>query len=716
MGFRFAEIVLYACIPFVLLIFGMMPPARAVVASTVFSWLFLPNISIAVPGLPDFSKTLATTLGTCLGILIFDSGRIRQFRPKWYDVPVFVWCFGNILTSLSNDLGLWDGLAQALKALLGWGLPYLIGRLYLADFEGLRECAMGIVIGGLVYAPLCIFEARMSPVLQYWIYGILSPYEPPRFGLGYRPSVFLGSGLMVGMWMTAATLCAYWLRASGAVRQILGFPFVWAVVILAATTVLTKAVGATMLMILGVVMLELVKRTKVSWIVLIIVFLPPAYITLRTTGFWSGQELIDLTVKYIPDRGSSIETRIVSEDHLIAKAKERPWLGWGGFGRNRIIDLRTGKDLFPTDGLWVIFFGIQGLVGLVSLTLTFILPLWLTYLRIPARLWPTPLVAPAAALAILLGLYMIDNLANAMPNPLYSIAIGGLTGLRVDTLFKSREERAKRLREADALREAGYPEKSEPLYRSALELYQADGEAAWKDPQALDEYAYGHEALAELRLASSADPRRLAEVQRHLACAVEAREAAAALCPDARPLRDRLATELANLGRVFAAEGRIQEAEWAWKRALDVRANLVREAPESPEYGKSLAEAQNDLAWLLASHRESRPGALDDAIRLAQGAVEQVPSEPGYWNTLGASLCHAGRFPEAVEALGQAVALGDGGTGFDHYFLSIAYVHLGANALAVESFERAETWSRIHKPDHPELTRLHHEAATLLSA
>jgi tetratricopeptide (TPR) repeat protein len=715
MGFRFAEIVLYACIPLVLIVFGMMPPARAVVVSTIFSWLFLPNVSIGVPGLPDFSKTLATTLGICLGVLIFDRGRISRFQPKLYDLPVFVWCFANILTSLSNDLGVWDGFSQTLKALLLWGFPYLIGRLYLADFEGLRECAMGVVIGGLVYVPLCIFESRMSPVLQSWVYGINSQFEPPRFGLGYRPNVFLGSGLMVGMWMTAATLCAYWLRSTGAVKQVWGISLTWVVLALAATTLLIKSVGAIMLMITGIVMLEVIKWTKASWIVLIIVFLPPTYITLRTTGIWSGQELIDLTVQYIPDRGGSIQTRIVSEDHLIEKAKERLWLGWGGFSRNRIIDPRSGKDLFPTDGLWVVFFGIQGMVGLVSLTLTFFQPLWLTYLRIPGRLWSTPVVAPATALAMLLGLYMIDNLANGMPNPLYSIALGGLTGLHVEALFKSREDREKRLQEADALRTAGYPGDSEPVYRAALELYDADPEGTWKDPRALDEYAYGHEALAEILLAS-AGQNGITDVRRHLAAAVEAREAAAALNPNSPSLRERLATGLSNLGRVLTTEGRIPDAEWAWNRALAIRTSLANETPESGECRKSLAELQNDLAWLLASHHESRPGGLDDAIRLAEGAVELMPSEPGYWNTLGASRCHAGHFPAAIDALNHAVELGGGGTGFDYYFLAMAYIHLGANEMALDSFERAEAWTHVHNPGHPELVRLHHEVSALLSS
>ena len=39
-------------------------------------------------------------------------------------------------------------------------------------------------------------------------------------------------------------------------------------------------------------------------------------------------------------------------------------------------------------------------------------------------------MAPAAALAVLLGLFMIDNLFNAMPNPIYTVVLGAVTGFR----------------------------------------------------------------------------------------------------------------------------------------------------------------------------------------------------------------------------------------------------------------------------------------------
>jgi hypothetical protein len=50
-------------------------------------------------------------------------------------------------------------------------------------------------------------------------------------------------------------------------------------------------------------------------------------------------------------------------------------------------------------------------------------------LRFPARLWSHPAVAPAAAIAIFLLMYIYDCTANAMVNPVYTVMMGALSGL-----------------------------------------------------------------------------------------------------------------------------------------------------------------------------------------------------------------------------------------------------------------------------------------------
>ena len=151
-----------------------------------------------------------------IGAALFDLDRILRFRPKWVDIPMFLFCWSPLVTSLLNGIngiGIYDGLSMVLGQIVSWGLPYLIGRIYFFDMEGMRELAVGMFVGGIIYIPLCWLEMRMSPQLHVWVYG----YHQHAFGQalrwwGYRPMVFMQHGLMVGMWMSMTALMGYWLR------------------------------------------------------------------------------------------------------------------------------------------------------------------------------------------------------------------------------------------------------------------------------------------------------------------------------------------------------------------------------------------------------------------------------------------------------------------------------------------------------------------------
>ena len=177
-----------------------------------------------------------------------------------------------------------------LEQLVAWGGHYLIGRVYFTDLDGARDLSLGILIGGLVYIPLCLFEIRFSPVLETWVYGI-SHWESMRFG-GYRPKVFLSTGLELGMWMTNASLLGYQLWSSSAVKTIRGISLGLLLLGLITTAVLCKSTGAIALLIFGVVILWLTKRTKRSWALWLVLALPPLYTLSRGFNLWSGQEAV----------------------------------------------------------------------------------------------------------------------------------------------------------------------------------------------------------------------------------------------------------------------------------------------------------------------------------------------------------------------------------------------------------------------------------------
>ncbi len=409
--------------------FAWMPPRRAVIASFLGAWLFLPVARFPLPGLPDYTKMLATGLGVLLGVAIFDVDRLVRFRPRWFDLPMAIWCASPLASSLSNDLGVYDGGSALLVQTLTWGLPYFVGRLYFSDLEGLRELALGFLVGGVLYVPLCLLELRMSPQLHRWLYGFHqhSFAQTVRFG-GWRPTVFMEHGLMVGMWMSMAALLGIWLWGTGSLRQSWRFSPAWVALPLLVTAVLCKSMGALVLLGTGLLVLWLAWKFRTRGFLIALAAVSPLYLSLRVTGAWSGQGLVEAAASVSAERAGSLQVRLRNEDLLMERALRKPWFGWAGWGRARVRD-EEGRDVAVTDGLWIIELGNHGLFGLLAMLATFLSPaVWLLR-RAPPSVWSRPALAPAAGLAVVATLYLVDCVPNGMVNPMFVLGIGGVTAL-----------------------------------------------------------------------------------------------------------------------------------------------------------------------------------------------------------------------------------------------------------------------------------------------
>ena len=414
-----------------IILFALIPPPRAAAAAVVGAWLALPPAAIAIGGLPDISKEWVTTVGILLGTLLFGVPYALRFRPRWFDLPMLLWCVTGIATSLQTGLGLYDGLAEMVKLVLTWGMPYLFGRLYFGNLDGMRTFTIAMIVGGLAYVLPCLWEIRMSPNLLVHLYGIRHNIEVR--GGGYRPTVFFWTGLECGLWMTAASMTAWWLWKCDTIRKIGGVSFGSVLLsILIGTTILCRATGALALLVCGMMILWISARIRTRLILASFLFIGPVYVAIRVPNLWSGQQAVDLAERIVgAERANSLRYRFMCEDLLIAKARQQPLLGWGGWGGS---DAYFGADTaYPkkveTDGMWIIYFGTKGLVGLTCLYLAMMLPAGLFVWRFPPRLWADPRVAPASLAAVMLTLYIVDCLLNGFVNLIYITLAGGLMGL-----------------------------------------------------------------------------------------------------------------------------------------------------------------------------------------------------------------------------------------------------------------------------------------------
>jgi tetratricopeptide (TPR) repeat protein/tRNA A-37 threonylcarbamoyl transferase component Bud32 len=138
--------------------------------------------------------------------------------------------------------------------------------------------------------------------------------------------------------------------------------------------------------------------------------------------------------------------------------------------------------------------------------------------------------------------------------------------------------------------------------------------------------------------------------------------------------------------------------------------HVRRAADELPEH----AEAQNTLAWILATAEDESLRDPAAAVKHARIAVRLAAEVGGFWNTLGAALIRAGEPAEAIPALERSLELGGHPPVYDWLLLTMAHARSGDASKAREYYRRAAP--DLAKPvlQTPELLRLAAEAKALI--
>jgi tetratricopeptide (TPR) repeat protein len=704
----FGAAVLLLWLPIVVMVFQVLPPKKAVAFCFITAWLFLPNGGFALPGLPDYTKMTATVIGVLLCAVLFDSGRLFSIRFRWYDIPMTIWCVGIFASAVTNGLGAYEGCSALLDSLVYFGFPYLLGRVYLDDAEALKDFARAIVIGGLCYIPFCVFENRFSPMLHFWIYGYATTNLNfvARFG-GYRPSVFLSTGLELGMWMTNSSLLCYVLWYFGTIKEIRGFSIGKLLLALIATALLCKSLGALCLLAFGIAIIGITRRFQRTWLIWLTIAISPAYCFARTLDLWSGQDVVEIAKATVGnERAQSFEFRLGMERQLADHALNRPFLGWGRTG-NALLMSSDGKKLVTIpDGFWIIVLGAQGLVGLSCLIALFSLPMILTIRRYPLVTWRDPQVGPVVGISVVLLLTMVDFLSNAMLMPLFPLAIGGILSQLPYRSSGGHIEAEDALSVASEFTGEGRIVEASQEFHRAIELssHVEDAPALRIRAEALD--GLGHSYMAFGQLEESVAAFREALV---------IRDELAAEFHDDDHFRD-LAIARDGLSRALAESGKAAEAVEERHLGLQIWEVLAANHPKDAGYRDYQVNTLNDLAWLLATDPDPSPRDPARALALAEEAVRISPDHEALWNTLGVARYRAGQWTGAIEALERSIIASPGGDGtaFDHYFLAMAWCQLRREDLAGEWLERGTAWAARHRPGHPALDRFREEAGSLL--
>jgi hypothetical protein len=409
---------------FMIGLFLTLRPSRAVFISYLIAWLYLPLITIDIPGLPNYGKFSACNIVVLPCIFLFDISSLFKWRFHPADIALLFWVLVPFGSSISNGLGSWDGMSGSVSHLMLYGIPYVSGKLYLRELKEWIDLRLFLCVAALSYIPLCFYEIRMSPQLHSIVYGTGGRQHWVVGSFGWQPSVFMNSVFEIATMYAITAVILFGSRRVKMHFWVSASAFKWAFI---AMTALAKKLTGIGLVAIGIGTLFL----KSFWPKWILVGIPVLYMFVFVSGIWHGEGLADWVKLTSVERADSLQFRIDNDVRLVQKALERPWFGWGGWGRNRVYD-DEGRDISITDSMWMITLGTTGLVGLASQTLLFLLPSASLFRQFSKNnaIESVPENTIVLASAVVLGLHLVDNLFNAFPNSIYPMLAGGLASFR----------------------------------------------------------------------------------------------------------------------------------------------------------------------------------------------------------------------------------------------------------------------------------------------
>ncbi|SFK20818.1 hypothetical protein [Methylophaga sulfidovorans] len=409
--------------------------------SYLLAYMFLPaSFAINLPGVPALDKFTITSITIILYFLVSGKRIGFQHLTKPMMVVFFSFMAAPFLTSLTNKspylfmpgLSLYDGLSQSITGFL-YFFPFFIGISFFRDEMNQIKLFQYLSIAAFFYAFLALYEIRMSPQLHVDLYGYFphSFLQQYREG-GFRAVLFMGHGLLVAMFLALGFGTMGILRK--AKIRIFNFSTNFAIALLFITLILSKSYASFVFALFVYLSIHFINTKWIHRASAMIAIMFITYPFLSTVNLFPHNGIVKFSEYFSEERAQSLDFRFKNEQALLAHANEKSWFGWGGWGRNRIYDEESGKDISVTDGTWIITLGTYGWLGFLSRFLFIVVPLLYAYReqrRIQNITEQEKLLL--AGHSLLVSIILLDQIPNSSLNSLYWLIIGSLFG-RVQSL------------------------------------------------------------------------------------------------------------------------------------------------------------------------------------------------------------------------------------------------------------------------------------------
>ena len=250
---------------------------------------------------------------------------------------------------------------------------------------------------------------------------------------GFRPIVFLYHGLWAAFLAMSGLLAAVTIARSEPTRRSVAW---WVCAIyLMGVLVLCKSMASILYGFAFAPAIAFLTTRMQMHLALALVLLVLAYPVLKAGDAVPEDRILELAEGVDAERANSLRFRLDNENVLMDRAMERPFFGWGSWGRNHIYDA-SGTILTTTDGRWIIVMGKYGWLGFLAEFGLLVLPIFLLWREMLARKPDeiSPFVGP---LTLMLAANAAELVPNATLTPLTWLLSGALMGY-AETLRRER--------------------------------------------------------------------------------------------------------------------------------------------------------------------------------------------------------------------------------------------------------------------------------------
>ena len=305
-------------------------------------------------------------------------------------------------------------------------VPFFIGFHVFKTTEDHLALFKLLIISGLVYSVLILFEVRISPQLNVWVYGFFPhSFAQQMRGDGFRAVVFVGHGLLVSIFlMTCVTAAAvFWKLKIKAWRYSPGLVWLYFMVVM----VFQKSMASLIYAIISSMLIKFGSVKFGLWVARLLVMFSIGYPFICLVNLFPHEAIVNMFGGTASERAASLAFRFGNEHLLLEHYKDRLFFGWGGFGRFRIYIENMSNEYGVTDGAWTIDLGMYGVIGFVAKygLLGFSAFKAFSILKLIKSDVDKELIK---AHAILMSVFMVDQLPNASIDNWVWLLSGALLG------------------------------------------------------------------------------------------------------------------------------------------------------------------------------------------------------------------------------------------------------------------------------------------------